>query len=312
MDKKKIEWLLRIKVKKMVPYRKHRLIYTIDHKKWMFKKIKSKEHLRWWFSVDYELRNRGFHSMPSFYTDGYEMVITPWIEGKIGTYHDLDQAVMMVKQLASFHQVGQQLQTPPKQEVAFLFFDRLYHRLKQFYWLMQKVEDIPGPLGKLLAQYGPQFYEDGYRVWRKLQQLPLRDYVRWERQNHRLAHRDLANHNWMIDQKKKIWLIDFDLADYDSQLGDIWQMFTRIMAEHPMNEKLYQKLLTSYESIRPLHEIEKKMLTVLIFFPNEFMRESIGLARNKQGYSFASSFPYLEQLAINRRQSKYRLTPSAW
>lgn len=309
MDKKKIEWLLRTKVKKMISYHKHWLISTVDHKKWMLKKIKSATHLTWWASVDRELRNRGFCSMPSFYTDGQEIVITSWIEGKVGTYRNLDQAVRLVKQLASFHQVGQHLQTPPKPAVAFLFYDRLYHRLKQFYRLMKRVEQIPGPLGRFLARYGPQFYLDGYRVWDQLQQLPLREYVHWERQHHRLAHRDLANHNWLIDKKQKIWLIDFDLAEYDSQLGDIWQMFTRIMAEHSLNDELFQRLLTSYESIRPLNDLEKEMLKILIGFPNEFMRESIGLVMNKPGYSFSSSFPYLERLAVNRLQSQ--LSPNS-
>ena len=55
------------------------------------------------------------------------------------------------------------------------------------------------------------------------------------------------------------------------------------------------------------------MLTVLIGFPNEFIRESIGLGMNKQpAIHSASSFPYLERIAINRRQSQYRLIPNPW
>lgn len=300
MEKRRIEWLLHREVRKIVPYRKHWLVYTVDQKKWMVKRIKAEEHLRWWYAIDGELRSRGFQMMPSFYTDGIETIITPWIEGKIGNYRDLNQATVMVKQLAFFHRTGQRLQTPPKQEGAFLFFERLYHRLKEFYHLMNQVDRIPGKLGKLLVEVGPLFYADGHRVWRKLQQLPFQEAVLWERQNHRLAHRDLASHNWVIDQQRRIWLIDFDMAEYDSQLGDIWQMFTRIMAEHSLSHKLYQKLLTNYESIRPLHALEKKLLRVLIDFPNEFMREAIGLAKNKKGYSFASSFPYLNQLALQR------------
>ena len=308
MDPKRIEWLLRTKVKKMVPYQKHWLIYTVDDQKWIAKKRKNKEHLRWWFFVDQELRNKGFQAMPVYYTDGYELVVTPWIQGEIGSYRNLDLALKMVQHLAYFHQIGQELQTPPKQEVAFLFFNRLYHRLKQFYKLMKKVDAIPGQLGKLLAQYGPHVYADGYRVWQKLKQFPFQEYVRWERERHCLAHRDLASHNWILG-KKKIWLIDFDLAEYDSQLGDVWQMFTRIMAEHQFSPKLYRALLKSYESIRPLNELERKMLDVLIFFPNEFMRESIGLVKNHQGYSLSTSLPYLERMAINRYRKKLQSFP---
>lgn len=309
MDRKRIEWLLKAKVTKMVPFHKHYLVYTSDHKKWVLKKGKNQEHLRWWLSIDQELRDRGFNDMPAFYTDGSKYMVTPWIQGKVGTYRDPEQAIRLIRHLAFFHQAGQQLNTPPKQEVAFLFFDRLYHRLKQFYQLLRRVDSIPGKLGQLLKQYGPQFYTDGYRVWRKLRQLPLQDYVLWERSHRRLAHRDLASHNWIVDEER-IWLIDFDLADYDSQLGDIWQIVTRIMAEHPESKTIDQELLKSYESIRPLNEFEKNMLRLLVYFPNEFMRESIGLAKKHQGYSFSSTFPYLERMAVNRYRKtlKYRST----
>jgi len=309
MDQKRIEWLLKTKVKKIVPYQKHYLVYTMDQKKWYVKKNKNKVHLRWWSFVDAELRSRGFTAMPTFYTDGYELAVTSWIHGRIGSYRNLDQALRLVRQLARFHFVGQALQTPPKQEVAFLFVDRLYHRLSKFYKLMKRVDTIPGAFGRLLTQYGPQFYADGYRVWQKLKQFPFQEYVLWERQHRRLAHRDLASHNWIMDERK-VWLIDFDLADYDSQLGDIWQMFTRIMADKKWDPSLYQELLRNYESIRPLSELERKMLNVLIFFPNEFMREAIGLANRQRGYSFSATYPYLERIAINRygKRPKYLYT----
>ena len=91
--------------------------------------------------------------MPSFYTDGTEYVITSWIEGKVGTYRDLDQAVDHGQTVALFIKLVQHLQTPPKPEVAFLFYDRLYHRLKQFYRLDESQNRSQGPIGRFLAEY---------------------------------------------------------------------------------------------------------------------------------------------------------------
>lgn len=303
MDRKRIESILQHHVDQIDLFHQHGIVQTTDGRKWMVKKIDRPEHLTWWSSIDRELRMRGFLSMPSFYTDYTHYVLTPWIHGQIGSYRDLDQAVTMIKRLARFHQVGTGLQTPPKQkqEAAFLLYDRIYSRLKQFYRLMGRADQIPGKVGRFLREMGPLFYQDGYFAWKQLLQFPICLHTDWSRQKHCLAHRDLAGHNWLIDKRNQIWLIDFDTADYDSQLGDLWQMVTRILSEQNWSTQAYLRLLESYESIRPLNELEKRMLTTLLAFPNEFFREAIGLCMRKPGYHYRSTFPYLQRIAKNRQ-----------
>lgn len=300
MDRQRIETILCRYVDRMKPHRSHWIVETTDGKRWLGKKIARPDHLQWWSAVDGELRSRGFLSMPAFYTDGRSYVLTPWIHGKMSSYQDLDQAMMLMKQLAFFHQAGTGLQTPPKKEVAFLFYERLYTRLKRFYRLMRKLHHIPGEVGRFLSHVGPLFYQDGYQTWIEVTQLPLQMHTDWNHKYHFLAHRDLASHNWLIDQKQQGWLIDFDTAEYDSQLGDLWQMLTRIMAEHDWDQQVFVRLLSSYESIRPLDKVEKKILVTLLGFPNEFFREAIGLCMRKEGYHYRSTFPYLQRLAKNR------------
>lgn len=311
MDKRQIERILQNHVISIQPFHRHWVIYTADQRKWQLKVIESPLHLKWWYAVDREIRSCGFLSMPPIYTDGFRYLLTPWIQGNVSQYHDQAQAVRIIKQLALFHQAGRGLLTPPKQEVAFLLYDRVYERLKRFYQLMKQVKGIKGEFGQLLAEVGPRFYRDGWEAWEQLTRLPLREFTLWQRKNHYLAHRDLASHNWLCDQKNRIWLIDFDTAEYDSQLGDLWQILGRMTAEQQWNLSSFQRLLNSYEKICPLSSFEKKLLLILLRFPNEFFREALGLHLKKTGYTSSSTLAYLQKLAKGRsrwlRQVKHRL-----
>ena len=46
-----------------------------------------------------------------------------------------------------------------------------------------------------------------------------------------MAHRDLASHNILIGVTGKPWLIDFETADPDAQLGHLWQLASRALVE---------------------------------------------------------------------------------
>jgi Ser/Thr protein kinase RdoA (MazF antagonist) len=154
----------------------------------------------------------------------------------------------------------------------------------------------------LLRQYGKAFYLDGIRAYERLQKLPFSRFVWEERQRHSLTHRDLASHNWLWEANGNIWLIDFETADYDAQIGDLWQMVSRVMAEQNGLSGWFDHAMKEYQLIRPLSSEERTYLSILVAFPNEFFREVIGLVEQKRGYSLKASLPYLKRLGNNRKK----------
>lgn len=300
-----LEKLLHTPVRCIRPYRNNWCIET-DFMWWIAKPAHGSK-VEWWYQVDNELRKRGFHSMPPMVTDGFKWILTPFIHGKSCKYLKMDEVKRMVKTLAHFHRVGRHLRTPPP-EAAFLLSHRLVRRLKKFHQLLLSVNRVKNPsLRELLQEAGRDFYLDGIEAWNQLEKLPFQEWVERERNNHMLAHRDLASHNWMRDQSGALWLIDFETADYDAQVGDVWQMATRILAANRYPDRGIEMILHSYEAVRPLAGIEKKILAALFLYPNEFFREAIGLAERKRGYAFTASFPYLKQIVCDREKWKKQI-----
>ncbi|MBA4600824.1 phosphotransferase [Thermoactinomyces mirandus] len=299
-----LEKVLHTPVRRIRPYRNNWCIET-DFMWWIAKPVPGSK-AKWWHQVDSELRNRGFHSMLPMITDGYQWILTPFIQGQSCKYNKMSEVKRMVKTLAHFHRVGRNLRTPPP-EAAFLLSHRLVNRLQKFHRLLLSADQVKSPLRELLLKTGKDFYLDGIEAWKRLEKLPFQDWIERERSHHVLAHRDLASHNWMTDQTGALWLIDFETADYDAQVGDVWQMSTRILAANQYPERGIETILRAYEMVRPLAGIEKKILAALFLYPNEFFREMIGLVERKRGYEIKVSYPYLKQIACNRKKWKKQI-----
>ncbi|OYD09917.1 phosphotransferase [Paludifilum halophilum] len=294
-EKGQWERALGASITEMVSLQRSRLLIT-RRGNWVVKPVRRPEHLLWWSRVDRELRIRGFQRMPVFRTDGYRWIFTEWVNGQTASYRRKEELVRTAGLLAHFHRAGKGLFTPACREAAFLLSDRLDSRLRDFFKLWKERRDIPGEAGHLLRRYGFRFYRLGEEAWNRLDQLPWEEWIRWERGCRFLTHRDLASHNVLLDRTGGPWLIDFETADYDGQVGDLWQLLSRGMCEHNWDLQVFREVVGTYESIRPLSSLEKRLLTVLLGFPNEFYRELSGLIRKKPGYRKEKTLPHLRRI----------------
>ncbi len=295
-----MEKIIKSSVYRISPFHRNWLIYTNDQT-WVAKKIRSRTHHHWWLHVDQELRRRGFRYMPKIKSD-QNWMLTPLIKGEMCQYTHLEDTKKVMKVLALFHVRGRRLQMPPANKAAFLLTHRLHERLVQFYQILNEAPHIGGEEGDLLRTYGMEFYRYGLKAWERLAAFPLEKWNLKEYYSHCLAHRDLASHNWIIDQEGKAWLIDFDTANYDYQLGDVWQISTRILSSNHWSPQVYEQIISTYEQIKPLTSWEKKALSILFLFPNEVYRELMGLIKRKPGYTLKNTLPYVKRLIQERDQ----------
>ncbi len=293
--KQQMEAVLHTKVTEIVSHRNYWLIKGTSGS-WLAKPNRDNIHVEWWKNVDRKLRDRGFQVMPKMHQAG-NWVLYHYIEGKICRYQEVTDTANIIRTLAHFHQAGQELDTPPYSQVAYLLADRLYERLSKFYGhLVRPSPVVDKRLLAIFVDYGPIFYRHGCETFQRLceQDIVEHGYQAWTK--HMLTHRDLASHNWMKDTLGNLWLIDFETADYDLQVGDLWQICSRILTEHHWDISLFVQLVTEYQGVKALTPWEKQTLVTLCCFPNEFFREMIGLLEQKEGYHLEQSLPYLEKI----------------
>ncbi|WP_175552265.1 phosphotransferase [Seinonella peptonophila] len=285
----------------------HRLLFLelSNQQKWLAKPIRNLEQMSWWESIDQELRQRGFQQMPKpmIHTNWAFM---PYVKSRRANYQSTEDIQRIIPQLARFHLAGRCLETPKKSRESSVFYERLYIRLYRFHYLIKRINQFSEPYRVFFQTYGPLFYEDAYRVLQSVQHDLLRLLTANDIAAKAVCHRDLANHNWLIDLKQQAWLIDFDTADYDLQLGDVWQIASRILHEQNGLQQ-FERIIQMYQQVRPLTKQEMELLILLLGFPNDFFRESEGLLLNKKGYNIEATWSYLKRLADDRKQWKEQL-----
>jgi Phosphotransferase enzyme family len=291
------EWeqILGIPVNDLEPFRRNvRLITPAGD--WVVKPVRYPAQLRWWLSVDRELRMRGFQAMPPIYTDGGRWLITPLIDGFPVSYRDRKQVRKAARLLATFHRLGRGLATPPFHRRSHQFLRRLDARLSSFGRLLKTAEGIEGEIGELLRLYGKTYYRYGLEARKRIADYPLFDLFEREWRARFVVHQDLASHNWLVDRGGNLWLIDFETADYDWQLGDLWQFLSRVLPEQGWSRSVWSEIIAAYGEIRPLSSLEMAILRDLLGFPNEFFRETSGVIKGKRGYHPEAVIPYLKRI----------------
>jgi Ser/Thr protein kinase RdoA (MazF antagonist) len=270
-----------------------------EKEKWIAKPFPDSQHSIWWGDIEQELRKRGFHSFPKTKQIG-TWLLSLFIEGTMISYKEKTHLFALMQLLAQFHQKGQYLETPPIKQVAYLLSDRLYDRLDHFYHLLVRPKRTNASrIVQLLHYMGPRFYHHAYEAYQKLCRNGLITYGEASSRHHMLCHRDLASHNWVLDKRENPWMIDFETASYDLQIGDVWQICSRILCEHQWDVPLCKQLIQSYEVVKPLASWEKQILATLFLFHNEFLRETIGILEKKSGYKEEQTIPYLEKMAFD-------------
>ncbi|PTM58311.1 phosphotransferase [Desmospora activa] len=302
------ERLLGDRIETVQPFQKNWLV-TTAHGRWVAKRTRRPGFLQWWAGVDREIRLRGFQQLPFWLTDGREWQLSAWIPGRSARYRQQGDLVHAAAILGRFHRLGRGLYTPTLSPGSNLI-KRVEERFLTFIRFVRKqnspaVQQVLQPVEGELLQCGQQVLE-------ALSRFPWDDWCRREQQMHNLVHRDLASHNWIWDSVGRGWLIDFDTAGYDVQVGDLWQLLSRGMWEQNWEPSILQRAVATYEQERPLQWWERELLRILLAFPNEIYREAIGLGRGDPEYTITRTLPYLERLVTNVPQWRPWTRQQSW
>src|SRR5699024_1630134 len=97
-----------------------------------------------------------------------------------------------------------------------------------------------------------------------------------------VAHRDLASHNFLVGEKT--YLIDYDTAIYDTPLVDLVQMIDRTMDQQKWNFDCFYQMMGQYQLSYPLTEQQCALVYLLLRYPDNLMREIIGLYEGNQRF----------------------------
>lgn len=232
--------------------------------------------------------------MPKFFIWQDKWLVMRDIPGRTVQYSDLGELQQSVALLARFHKASCQTQVPFV-GMGSLLPERLVTRYAQYKHLYKNLAYFPG-----LQPFLEEYEHLGKKSLHRINATALASLTRADIEQGAIAHRDLASHNILISNKGEPWLIDFELAASDIQLGDLWQLASRALVEWRWDPHIYDIILHTYHAIRPLNAEEKFVLQHLFLFPNDFYREALGLLKQRKGFVPHKVIPYLQRMIHDR------------
>ncbi|RXT14741.1 phosphotransferase [Ammoniphilus sp. CFH 90114] len=256
------------------------------------KSYSSVQKAEWVVSLSEQLIRKGFsQTLEYIYTSGgfpylpykgrYYVAIKP-IKGRDARYSNQSDVLETVRCLGEFHRHARNIKGGPmvrstsaplidKWEDRYNRFEKIIARLKKGQYM--------GGLEKKIIRFSPFILSEAKTVIDIARRSPIDKEYQLALQEQRVSHRDLASHNFILGQQA--YLIDYDTAMYDTQLVDVIQMVNRTLDEQAWDFDLFAGMMDEYQKAAPMTEAQAALTYLLVRYPDNFMREVLGLYEGK-------------------------------
>lgn len=268
------------------------------------------EQLSWQAKCVTQLAENHVRGIVPFLANQYDSIVNqyeelifgvmPYIPGKPLSLKHVNQQRDCLRLLAAFHRGGKGIYgRRPSLASQSVIYRQWQERLRQFKQTVGETEPFNGLDGSLLnlvRRHSAEVIEWAELALDKLPQtflLYLEEQAQWERQ---IAHRDIVQHNVLVIDNKYYYLIDYDRVDYAPPYVDVVQFMHLALPYLGWQYAAVKELLDVYEEQRPFSPDEKRYLSLFLIYPDDFIREWLGVWQQKPAYHPQAAWHYFQRL----------------
>ena len=174
--------------------------------------------------------------------------------------------------------------------------DKWENRLERFKFIVQKLKKgrSLGSLEKRIIRFSPYVIHEAQTSLDVASRSPIVEEYHHSLEQKAVAHRDLASHNFLIGHDT--YLIDYDTAMYDTHLVDLIQMVNRKLDQQKWTLDYFYQVMEQYQLSVSLTEQQFALVYLLLRYPDNFMREVIGLYEGNEGFVSKKVDAYLTMI----------------
>ena len=259
------------------------------------KEYKSLPKAEWMLSLSHQLKEHGFDQTleyistldgsPYIEYEGNYYVATKPIVGRDAQYSNIPDILNTFKCLSNFHLAARNIRGGPRLPSASVpLLEKWDDRLQRFKAIVEKINRSQNltSVEQRIIHFSPYILYEAEEAFDLAQRSTITEEYEQSIKMNCIAHRDLASHNFLIGDHT--YLIDYDTALYDTQLVDVVQMLNRILDQQTWNVNLFAHLVNEYQKALPLSDQQCALIYILLRYPDNFMREVIGLYEGKSGF----------------------------
>lgn len=236
------------------------------------------------------------------------IVLTPWMGEEEINYRSSEEIITAVQVLADFHQRAEGYQPEAGIKVRDKqgkWVDKLAKRYADIQFYRQLAEKNPGEFDQYFLKHADWILGHTEDAFQKMRDSDYQSKVSKSRKAVQICHGDPASRNFVIDDCRQVYLIDFDSLKFDLPIIDLWRFFRRVMSRDQWDIQLSKQLLNAYVQKRPLDKGDYQLLAILLRFPEKVWR-ILRKYYEKRDQNAWSEERYLSKLTALLHQSAAR------
>lgn len=264
-------------------------------------------HFYFIFQAIKHLRNRGFTKIPEIIKtkDNLEYIrlgnnfayLNKWIESKSCNYSNLNDLKLASETLGELHSCSE----------GFTINNTMRPRVAWFSWIKvfeTRCEEILDFKKRIYQKAYKSDFDEVYlsaikeeidRGKRAIDEIKNSNY--FELMNREVlkrgfCHHDYAHHNVLINNNRKVNIIDFDYCILDTHIHDLSSLLIRTMKDGSWSNDIANYILKSYEGTHSLYSDEVQLMKGFIRFPQGFWQIGLQYYWEQQ--------PWGEEVLINK------------
>lgn len=204
-------------------------------------------------------------------------VLSDWIEGRECDLEKEEEMKLAITTLAKLHIASRGFEIQEdinvKTDIGRLeeFYVKRLNELIRYKRKLKK-EIVLEDFDKLYLQSVDLFIEDANLSLEILKKSKYKDIVELTMSEKSFCHHDYAFHNIIINDKKELYVIDFEYANYEIKMYDLANVVKRRMRKCNWNIDETKKMIEIYDEVLKISYDELEVLYAMLIFPQKFWR----------------------------------------
>jgi len=231
--------------------------------------------------------------------------VVDWIEARECRFKKEEELKKAIKAAAELHRASAGY-VPPEGAKPRVFYNKWAEKCekkrKELLEFGKAIEakEYADDFDEIFALHLPYYLQQSLDTANMIMESPYWEISKKSEQSGEFCHHDMANHNFLISEEGKVYLIDFDYCIMDTRLHDLTSLVIRNMRYGVWDISKAYFILDEYDKIYSIGRKELEVIKALITFPQDFWQVGLQYYTEKQPWTMDYFLMRLNRIVDDR------------
>lgn len=237
--------------------------------------------------------------------DNHVYYVVDWIEARECKFKREEELKLAIRAAAELHKASVGYQ-PPKAAKPRIFYNKWVEKCEKKreelldFGKTIESKEYPDDFDEIFSRHLPYYLQQAGDSAAMINESPYWEVSEAAEKRGEFCHHDMANHNFLITDEGKVYLIDFDYCIMDTRLHDLTSLVIRNMRYGVWDIEKAYFILNEYDKVYSIDEKDLKVIKAFITFPQDFWQVGLQYYVEKQPWTMEYFLMRLNRIVDDR------------